>query len=381
MGRNINMKLLEFFYNSWLLICIISTAAGLLVNFTPINKSAEKRNTGENTETNRFMKLLKYLFNIVIVILIVFSGITYSLFTRVPKVTGMSVSEARRYLRDCNLNDEILPNLKYNDMYVNSEINFQSIDEGEIIPKGTIIYLNYTQNVNMFENITDNDDNNYNDDSPENQITNPNVSSELTNQNDKKVIVPDVVGMEQNDAVSALYMAGLQFQVYWDAAESDNDKYYVVNQSYKYGDSVSLGTIIKLELSPILPESINYKIFTYEQDDSLVKSTSELNGFYIYSQSVTSASFYNAVTDEVFYPDYLPEKLCQVCFNISGVDNAILSIYMDGKNTGVCIDNNEGKSEFFINKGNYAVNADFGNNTKTEYVYIDSSGEYKIDFK
>ncbi len=293
----------------------------------------------------------------------------------------MSVSEARRYLRDCNLNDEILPNLKYNDMYVNSEINFQSIDEGEIMPKGTIIYLNYTQNVNMFENITDNDDNNYNDDSPENQITNPNVSSELTNQNDKKVIVPDVVGMEQNDAVSALYMAGLQFQVYWDAAESDNDKYYVVNQSYKYGDSVSLGTIIKLELSPILPESINYKIFTYEQDDSSVKSTSELNGFYIYSQSVTSASFYNAVTDEVFYPDYLPEKLCQVCFNMSGVDNAILSIYMDGKNTGVCIDNNEGKSEFFINKGNYAVNADFGNNTKTEYVYIDSSGEYKIDFK
>ncbi len=381
MGRNINMKLLEFFYNSWFLICIISTAAGLLVNFTSINKSAEKRNTGENTETNRFMKLLKYLFNIVIVVLIVFSGITYSLFTRVPEVTGMSVSEARRYLRDCNLNDEILPNLKYNDMYVNSEINFQSIDEGEIMPKGTIIYLNYTQNVNMFENITDNDDNNYNDDSPENQITNPNVSSELTNQNDKKVIVPDVVGMEQNDAVSALYMAGLQFQVYWDAAESDNDKYYVVNQSYKYGDSVSLGTIIKLELSPILPESINYKIFTYEQDDSSVKSTSELNGFYIYSQSVTSASFYNAVTDEVFYPDYLPEKLCQVCFNMSGVDNAILSIYIDGKNTGVCIDNNEGKSEFFINKGNYAVNADFGNNTKTEYVYIDSSGEYKIDFK
>lgn len=381
MGRNINMKLLEFFYNSWFLICIISTAAGLLVNFTSINKSAEKRNTGENTETNRFMKLLKYLFNIVIVVLIVFSGITYSLFTRVPEVTGMSVFEARRYLRDCNLNDEILPNLKYNDMYVNSEINFQSIDEGEIMPKGTIIYLNYTQNVNMFENITDNDDNNYNDDSPENQITNPNVSSELTNQNDKKVIVPDVVGMEQNDAVSALYMAGLQFQVYWDAAESDNDKYYVVNQSYKYGDSVSLGTIIKLELSPILPESINYKIFTYEQDDSSVKSTSELNGFYIYSQSVTSASFYNAVTDEVFYPDYLPEKLCQVCFNMSGVDNAILSIYMDGKNTGVCIDNNEGKSEFFINKGNYAVNADFGNNTKTEYVYIDSSGEYKIDFK
>ncbi len=49
------MKLLEFFYNSWFLICIISTAAGLLVNFTSINKSAEKRNTGENTETNRFM--------------------------------------------------------------------------------------------------------------------------------------------------------------------------------------------------------------------------------------------------------------------------------------------------------------------------------------
>ena len=382
------MKLLEFFYNSWLYICIISTAVGLLVNFIPINKSTEESNTGGNTErnvrvnTNRFMKLLKYLFNIVIVILIVFSGITYSLFTRVPKVTEMSVSEARRYLRDCNLNDEILPNLKYNGMYVNSEVNFQSIDEGKIIPKGITIYLNYTQDVNMFENITDNTNNNYNDDSPENQITNPDISSELINQNDKKVIVPDVVGMEQNDAVRALYTTGLQFQVYWyNNDESYDNKYYVVDQSYKYGDSVNLGTIVKLELSPILPESINYKIFTYEQDDSSVKSTSELNGFYIYSQSVTSASFYNAVTDEIFYPDYLPEKLCQVCLNISGADNAILSIYMDGKNTGVCIDNNAGKSEFFINKGNYAVNADFGNNTKTEYVYIDSSGEYTIDFK
>lgn len=227
----------------------------------------------------------------------------------------------------------------------------------------------------VFESAADNANNN---DSTESRPSDSNTDTELIN----KVNVPNVVGMEQNDAISALYMSGLQFQVSWSAASvSDNDKYYVVDQSCKYGDSVNLGTIVKLELSPTLPESIDYKVFTYERDDLSVKNTSELNGFYIYSKSVTSASFYNSLTDEVLYPDYLPEKLCEVSLNITGANNAVLSIFMDGKSTGVCIDNKSGTADFFINKGNYVVKADFGDHTKTELLYVDSSGNYTVNFK
>lgn len=227
----------------------------------------------------------------------------------------------------------------------------------------------------VFESAADNANNN---DSTESRPADLNTDTELIN----KVNVPNVVGMEQNDAISALYMSGLQFQVSWSAASvSDNDKYYVVDQSCKYGDSVNLGTIVKLELSPTLPESIDYKVFIYERNDSSVKDTSELNGFYLYSKSVTSASFYDSLTNEIQHPDYLLEKLCEVSLNITGADNAVLSIYIDGKSTGVCIDNKSGTADFFINKGKYIVNADFGDYTKTEHLYVDSSGNYTVNFK
>lgn len=391
------MRILVFFYNSWAVICIVNVAFGLLVNLMPINKWSKTENI------KGLMKTLKNILTIIAVMLIVLSAGTYLFFTRVPKVTELNLSEARRYLRDSNLEDEYLPNLKYDSIAVNAEVNYQSIDEGVIVLKGTIIYLGFEQNVNKFSDIIDNSknnydndydndspenktgiegsNNNYNDDSPENHTDNLYNNVGSNHQGEGKAIVPDVVGMEQDDAIRALYMAGLQFQVFWNYNDDFNgDKYYVVNQNYKYGDSVDLGTIVKLELSPDLPESINYKTFTYEQDDSLVKSTEELNGFYIYSESVTYASFYNAVTNEVSSPDYLTEKLCQVCFNITGADNAMLSIFMEGKEIGIGIDNNAGKSEFFINKGSYLVYANFGNNTKTAYVNIDSSGEYVIDF-
>lgn len=95
------------------------------------------------------------------------------------------------------------------------------------------------------------------------------------------------------------------------------------------------------------------------------------------AKSVTIGSYYNAVTYEVSYPDYLPEKLCQVYLNVSGADGAILSISMEGKTKGICINSDE-KTGFFINKGSYVINADFGNTIKTAHIHIDSSGEYAV---
>lgn len=36
-------------------------------------------------------------------------------------------------------------------------------------------------------------------------------------------------------------------------------------------------------------------------------------------------------------------------------------------NTGICINSHE-KTGFFINKGSYVINADFGNTIKTAYI-------------
>lgn len=368
------MKILEFFYKSWYVIIITSTVVGLLALFVPFNKLINSEGS------SKLIKSLKYLVAIIAGILITFSGIIYSLFTEVPNVTGINVSNAIKCLRENDLEGECLPNLKYDNLYLNYEVNFQSVDKGKIVLKGTTVYINFVQDVRTFENIINNSNTDLEDDITQSPVTDPSANQGLNNQNEKRAIVPDVVGMEQGDAISALYMAGLQFQVYWhNNDESQDNKYFVIAQSYEYGDSVDLGTIVKLELSHVLPDSINLKSFTYEQDDSLVKSTSELNGFYMYSQSVTIGSYYNAVTDEVSYPDYLPEKLCQVYLNVSGADDAILSIYMEGANTGICINSHE-KTGFFINKGSYVINADFGNTIKTAYIYIDSSGEYAVNF-
>lgn len=364
------MKLLGFFYDAWAYISLISVAVGLLVNIIPIKKSNEKETS---QETGRIIRYIKIIFNILIIILVSISCVTFALFTRVPNVRDASVSDAILCLRDHDLNDRFLLGLEYDSAYANSLVNFQSIEGGELALRKTTVYVGYPKDIIVFESTADNANNN---------TSTPNTDKGHINQSNKMVNIPNVVGMEQKDAVSALYMAGLQFQVYWDAAaEPDNDKYYVVSQSGKYGDSVNLGTIVKLELSPILPESIDYKVFTYERDDLSVKDTSELNGFYIYSKSVTSASFYNSLTDEILYPDYLPEKLCEINLNITGADNAVLSIFMDGKSTGVCIDNKSGTADFFINKGKYIVNADFGDHTKTELLYVDSSGNYTVNFK
>lgn len=369
------MKLLGFFYDAWAYISLISVAVGLLINIISIKKFNEK---GTAQETRKIIRHIKTLFNILITIIVILSCATYALFTRVPEVTDINLSNAKLRLRDYNLNDEILPNLEYNSAYENSIVNFQSIEPNKLVLKKTTVYVGYPKDIIVFKSAEDNANNN---DSTKSRPLESNTDTGFINQNNKKVNVPNVVGMEQNDAISALYMAGLQFQVYWDAAEPDNDKYYVINQSYEYGDSVNLGTIVRLELSPILPESIEYKVFTYENDDSSVKDTSELNGFYIYSQSVTSASFYDSLTDKLLYPDYLPEKLCEVSLNITGANNAVLSIYMDGKNTGVCIGNKSGQVDFFINKGNYVIKADFGDQTKTEHIFINSSGKYTVNFK
>lgn len=90
----------------------------------------------------------------------------------------------------------------------------QSIPEGSIVPYGTIV-----------------------------EIQRSGV------KNGTSVIVPNVVGMEQEEATTTLTNAGLSFQVWW--YEEINDvpnTTYIIQQSIPDGSTVPAGTVIRLQL-------------------------------------------------------------------------------------------------------------------------------------
>ncbi len=362
------MKVFEIFFDSWDVIAAISTIVGIIALLVPIDAT-------RSTETINMLKALKRLIFVTAILFLSFLGIVHLAFVKVPNVKGVSADSAMTCLRQNDLDVKYLPNLKSDNTYLNLEVNFQSIDGGEMVFKGRTIYLGIAQDIKPQESNTVISDSQ--DKMTENIATD--VDTDTGNRDEKKVIVPDVVGMEQDDAIRLLYMSGLQYQVYWQES-SDKNEYYVVYQSYKSKEIVKAGTIVELALSPTLPESISYKEFVYELDDSLVKNANELNGFYVYGSSVAKASFYSAIKNDAYYPDYITEKLCQVSLNIIGADDAVLGIYMEGEDIGIIIGNDAGKSELYINKGNYKIGAHFDNDYKAEYVCIDSSGQYEVDF-
>ena len=66
-----------------------------------------------------------------------------------------------------------------------------------------------------------------------------------------RVAVPNVIGMEQNEAILFLVKSGLYTHVWWTEEHNVNsDHYYIISQSIHATSTVPAGTIIELELSP-----------------------------------------------------------------------------------------------------------------------------------
>lgn len=367
------MEIIIFIYDFWEIISIVSVAIGCIARFLPLLKR-----TKESSDNS--LKISRLIIPFIATLVIGISAFIHIVCTKVPDVVGMDLSEARSLLRGESLEDEFLPNIRFDSVSVNAEVNFQSVSGNSIAFKNTTVFLDVVQENNADTMIVGRSADSSKSNADKNKA-NPNNGLSVSHGKGGKVSVPNVLGMEQGEAIRALYMAGLQFQVFLSSSDDFNsDTYYVISQSREYGENVDIGTIVKLELTAYLPDTVERQSFEYEPDDSLVKNTDELNGFYIYSRSVTNASFYDAATNQVSSPDYLTEKLCQVNFNITGADDAILSISMEGKSIGICFDNNSGKSEIFINKGKYIISADFGDYSKIVNVDINASGEYMIDF-
>ena len=121
-------------------------------------------------------------------------------------------------------------------------------DEGNLLMCTTLYYaekiFNHkyspTDETPTEDDVTDNEDNTTGSTNDPNNVSTSN-----------KVIVPNVVGMEQLEAIYMLMDLGLQFQVYW---LSGNDvlvghTYYIVDQSTEPGTEVPLGSLIRLQIS------------------------------------------------------------------------------------------------------------------------------------
>ena len=295
---------------------------------------------------------LMFAITIVIIFSIIISSFN-SDYSYVPDLIDRDLRYVTQKIQEVGLTYELEEGCTYADEY---KVVYASYNSQDLVPKGTKIILKVDNPKSYIDTSAYSNDNIYNN----------------------SVVVPNVIGMEQFEAVQALHLNGLKYQVHL-SGNGISDKYYIIGQSYQPNSVVDAGTVVSLELSPNLPES-GATDYSYEINDDEVKTADELKGFYLKTVSTTNGSFYNAETNSTTVLDYIPVKLCHVIFNVTGSEDSILSISMIDKNTGLCIDNDNGKSELYINKGEYTIMADFGDYSKTVNINITGSGEYDITF-
>lgn len=140
--------------------------------------------------------------------------------TTVPNVVGMEQQEAVGLLEKEGFNVRVSWLTGTDESLDHYYIVNQSIASGSTVPIGSIVEL-------------------------ERSAVKPGTS----------VTVPNVVGMEQQEATTLLTNLGLQFQVWW--TEENNvstNHYYIIEQSIPKGSSVPSGTLVKLELSVSKPK-------------------------------------------------------------------------------------------------------------------------------
>ena len=68
-------------------------------------------------------------------------------------------------------------------------------------------------------------------------------------KNGTSVVVPCVVGMDQEEATALLTNSGLSFQVWWtEVNNSSSEEVFIAEQSIPEGSVVPAGTVVRLKL-------------------------------------------------------------------------------------------------------------------------------------
>lgn len=136
-------------------------------------------------------------------------------YVRVPNVVDLEEERAVQLLESCGLEACVWWLSSLNDKLSTYYIIEQSIPAGSIVPIGTKVEI---------------------------QISGI--------KNGTSVVVPRVVGMDQEEATALLTNTGLSFQVWWteDVNNSSSEKMFIAEQSIPDGSKVPAGTVIRLKL-------------------------------------------------------------------------------------------------------------------------------------
>lgn len=298
--------IIEQLYNLWGWIAGLGAILAILPLLLSgvFNKGVARNESGRSISHTFFLIVLT-----MIGILLMFGSlIVYNAFVRVPPLYGKTVRAAWQELEYTELNGGLSKGRLISENNYDSVVVSQSIETGILVPKGTVIILdcaNWNQNTNT-SSISTPKENNTSSEMiiPDGYVRVPSVvdleeekavqlleSSGLeasvwwlSSLNDKLrayyiieqsipagsvvaigtkveiqrsgikngtlVVVPRVVGMDQEEATALLTNTGLSFQVWWteDVNNSSSEKMYIAEQSIPEESTVPAGTIVRLKL-------------------------------------------------------------------------------------------------------------------------------------
>lgn len=299
-------SIIEQLYNLWVWIAGLGAVLTIIPFFggLVLNKRGAKDESERNNIPSYFSLALKMLG----ILLILGSLIVHNVYVRVPPLYGKTVRAAWQELAYTELNGGLSKGRLISENNYDCIVVFQGIETGILVPKGTFITFdctNWNQNTST-SNITMPKENVFSSEMiiPDGYVRVPSVvdleeekavqlleSSGLeasvwwlSSLNDKlstyyiieqsipagsvvaigtkveiqksgvkngtSVVVPRVVGMDQEEATALLTNTGLSFQVWWteDVNNSSSEKLFIAEQSIPEGSEVPAGTVVRLKL-------------------------------------------------------------------------------------------------------------------------------------
>lgn len=288
-------EILEFLYGSWRWILAIST----IVTIFPVINALKNFFKNKDNNSSKWYKVLGKIVPFISFAFVVISCIVYMICTEVPDITtnNISVEDAKKILSENDLGIEFIINV--NDEPA-SIVTWQSPKKNKIVLKGSnvtilteekvrtpimvdvpsVIGKNYitaitllTQNDLQYkvrapeENGIPLDQYNISYQSitagssvPEETIIELELSLEevevqpIHEESSDLIPIPNLIGIEEQEAVNLLMSIGLKSNVYWLQGNDETaDYYYILNQSIPEGSLVAVGTVIELERSPKQP--------------------------------------------------------------------------------------------------------------------------------
>lgn len=211
--------MIKLLYDSWQIIIIVSTAVGLI---SALILFAKYLNT--SMQKHIIIRIIGTSFVITSVVMVSLAAVVKSQFTEVPRAYGMTVNEAETKLSDSGLQMALPPGINRDESWMAMVVG-QSIDEYSIVPRRTTITVFLK-------------------------------TDQSTSDESGMVKVPNVVGLEQAKAIEMLTETDMQYQVWWTEENNDTaEQYYVISQSIPQGTEIQAGTMIKIELSSVRPET------------------------------------------------------------------------------------------------------------------------------